>query len=188
MTGQNTDREGSSLFAELNIQGVIADHRGIGRGSSEHTQHGRQVFRVGFDPVCIVACQYGLTIAIDVGECPDNGGPAVSRHDADPDGTTPQLGKQRLRPGKERSPAGGLDLYPGDQGMGGVGKRGSFIRGVVSQAGSGRLDHLQDMQIHDPLCRDPVTGDHLQNGGAHTGEIDVQFGQCSVEIEYDGFP
>ncbi len=99
-----------------------------------------------------------------------------------------QLGKERLCPGKERPLAGGLDLYPGDQAHGRHGKKGLLHPESRSQAGSGRLDHLQDMKIHDPLCRDPVTGDQIQNGGAHTGEIDIQFGQRPVEIEYDGFP
>ena len=99
-----------------------------------------------------------------------------------------QLGEQRLRTGKEGPLAGCLDLYPGDQRMGGMGKGGCLIRGAERQVGSGRLDHLQDMQIPDPLCRDAVTGDQIQNGGAHAGEIDIQFGQRSVEIENDGFP
>jgi len=188
VTGQNADREGSGFLAELHVQGVIADHRGIGRGSSQHTQHGREMFRVGLDLRCIVAGQYGMTITIDVGECPDNGGSAVSRHDADPDGTTGQPGEQRLRPGEEGPLAGRLNLYPSDQGMGGMGKGGCLIRGAVRQVSNGRRDHLEDMQISDPLWRDAVTGHELQNGSAHAGEIDIQLRQRPVEIKNDGFP
>jgi hypothetical protein len=185
---KNADRGDSRLSCELHVQGMIADHRGIGWVRSQCVERRFQMVRMGFDADWIFARQYGLTIVIDVGKYPKKGRPAVSRDDAGPDEAALELAEKHLCRVKKFPFLCGFDLSGGDQRMGCTTKGGCLFRVLCSEKGACCIDHLQDMKFPDPLRRDPVPGDQIQNVGPHSGEIDIQLGQCPIEIEHNGLP